>query len=68
MNWRREQAAEIKARADRIKSDVANPSLRFLARCETNSVGGYGECLLCEAEQGERSSFCIREVQTRLSA
>jgi hypothetical protein len=43
-----------------IKADVANPALRHLARCEGSAVGACGECLLCQADQGETTVRCVR--------
>lgn len=42
---------EWRQRAQAIIS--ANRQLNLPKRCETGDVGGVGECLHCEADQGE---------------
>jgi uncharacterized protein (UPF0335 family) len=57
----RDHLDQVRAMTDQIRADVANPSLRWLARCEGGPVGVVGHCLLCEADQGCSSSLCVRE-------
>lgn len=61
MSLRRDAFEEVRRITDQIRADVANPALRFLARCEGAQVGILGNCLLCEADQGVSSPLCVRE-------
>lgn len=53
----------IAAARAQIEADVRNPRLRSFARCEGSAVGIYGHCILCEADQGEESPFCVKNLK-----
>jgi len=57
----RDHFKAVRERIDQTRADVANPALRWLARCEGGPVGVVGHCLLCEADQGCNSTLCVRE-------
>lgn len=57
----RDHLKQVRERLDLVRADVANLALRWLARCEGGPVGVVGHCLLCEADQGVRSTLCLRE-------
>lgn len=57
---RRDHLEAVRAKVAQIRADVANPRLRHLARCEGGPVGIVGHCLLCEADQGVSSPWCVK--------